>query len=33
MTKPFSPCALREKISEVGKEEDIGDLLEFYLVG
>lgn len=33
MTKPFSPGALREKISEVGKDEDMGNLLEFYLVG
>lgn len=33
ITKPFSPVALRERIREIGKEEDMNDLLEFYLVG
>lgn len=33
ITKPFSPPALRERIQAVGKEENLNDLLEFYLVG
>ncbi len=33
ITKPFTPPALRERIQEVGKEENLNDLLEFYLVG
>ncbi len=32
ITKPFSPTALRDRIREVGQEEDINDLLELYLV-
>ncbi len=33
ITKPFSPPALRARILEVGKEENLNDLLEFYLIG